>query len=430
MSLDFHKPLTAKKMKKRKELDALVSSDKLSAKYTSASSANGGVSGGVNHRLSASGNGGGAVGRKISRGAHQLLEESGSNSENEIPQGDMSGDGDVYAQLGERRFRRRQHATGCGSCGRNCVSFLGVCSFLLAVACIAGVAALAWMQMELKRELSLLRDQIQHAGEKESGVDGELIDVKNKVGALSTKEAADAKTLASLQTTMTETRQAVEEVKSSMTALKKSVASASELDNLPRELQSLKKEVATVGSNVASLRDETKKTASSVTELKTKVEALEKKVTSDAAKGGNVDALNDSVTEVKSAAEKLTRTVFGDGRGSGINSRLEALSTQMEELHGAVEEIRKARGNDASTDQSEKSAGGVATTQPTPVQQNIIISAQPHEVTGVVGETTTSSSPASEVASTSIVQRSNAKEELTHIKDTLAANRNKNPSTD
>ena len=161
--------------------------------------------------------------------------------------------------------------------------------------------------MELKRELSLLRDQIQHAGEKESGVDGELIDVKNKVGALSTKEAADAKTLASLQTTMTETRQAMEEVKSSMAALKTSVASASELDNLPRELQSLKKEVATVGSNVASLRDETKKTASSVTELKAEVDALEKKVASNVIGSATVNAMNDSVAEIKSTAEKLTR---------------------------------------------------------------------------------------------------------------------------
>ena len=107
MSLDFHKPLTAKKMKKRKELDALVSSDKLAAKYTSAAAANGGVSGSVNHRLSGGGSGGGAMGRKISRGAHQLLEESGSNSENEIPQGDMSGDGDVYAQV--RTWKKKCH---------------------------------------------------------------------------------------------------------------------------------------------------------------------------------------------------------------------------------------------------------------------------------------------------------------------------------
>ena len=96
MSLDFHKPLTAKKMKKRKELDALVSSEKLSTKYAS-STANGGVSGSVNHRVN--GVGGGAVGRKISRGSHQLLDESGSNSENEIQQGELSGDGEVYAQV-------------------------------------------------------------------------------------------------------------------------------------------------------------------------------------------------------------------------------------------------------------------------------------------------------------------------------------------
>ena len=101
MSLDFHKPLSTKKMKKRKELDALVSSEKLSTKYASGAT-NGGVSGSVNHRVngvSGVGNGG-AVGRKISRVSHQLLEESASNSENEQP-GEMSGDGEVYAQVME-----------------------------------------------------------------------------------------------------------------------------------------------------------------------------------------------------------------------------------------------------------------------------------------------------------------------------------------
>ena len=161
--------------------------------------------------------------------------------------------------------------------------------------------------MELKRELSFLREQIKHAGDKESGVDGELIDVKNKVGALSTKEAADAKTLATLQTAMSDNQKAVDEVKSSLAALKTSVASASELDNLPHELQSLKKEVATVGSNVASLRDETKKTASSVKELQTKVGDLGKKLAAHAVEGGVVKDMNTSVAEIKDTVEKLSR---------------------------------------------------------------------------------------------------------------------------
>ena len=110
MSLDFHKPLTAKKMKKRKELDAFVSSEKLSSKFGS-TAANGGVATGVNHRNNSAGNGvsgggGGGEGRKSSRQSHQLLEESASNSENEIPQGDISGDGELYAQVN----RRKKHA--------------------------------------------------------------------------------------------------------------------------------------------------------------------------------------------------------------------------------------------------------------------------------------------------------------------------------
>ena len=99
MTLDFHKPLTAKKMKKRKELDALVSSEKLSSKFGSAASSNGGggVAGGVSLRSGSGGSGGGGVGgRKSSRQSHQLLDESGTNSDNEMQQ---EGEGEVYAQV-------------------------------------------------------------------------------------------------------------------------------------------------------------------------------------------------------------------------------------------------------------------------------------------------------------------------------------------
>ena len=102
MSLDFHKPLTTtKKMRKRKELDALVSSEKLGSKYTVAAGPNGVVSANGNLRANGTGSGGGsgALGRKSSRHSHQLLEESGTNSENEIQQGELSGDGEVYAQV-------------------------------------------------------------------------------------------------------------------------------------------------------------------------------------------------------------------------------------------------------------------------------------------------------------------------------------------
>lgn len=103
MSLDFHKPLTStKKMKKRKELDALVSSEKLSSKFGSSAS-NGGVAGSVNHRGNTAKLGGGdgiGVGRKSNRQSqHQLLDESGTNSDNEMQQGEISGDGEVYAQV-------------------------------------------------------------------------------------------------------------------------------------------------------------------------------------------------------------------------------------------------------------------------------------------------------------------------------------------
>ena len=84
-------------MKKRKELDALVSSEKLASKFGSAAS-NGVVAAGVSLRSGSGGSGSGGVGRKSSRQSHQLLDESGTNSDNELQQ-ELSGEGEVYAQV-------------------------------------------------------------------------------------------------------------------------------------------------------------------------------------------------------------------------------------------------------------------------------------------------------------------------------------------
>ena len=79
-------------------------SSRCSRTRTAAAGANGVVSTNGNLRASSGGSGAsGAIGRKSSRHSHQLLEESGTNSENEIQQGELSGDGEVYAQVGEMR---------------------------------------------------------------------------------------------------------------------------------------------------------------------------------------------------------------------------------------------------------------------------------------------------------------------------------------
>jgi len=430
MSLDFHKPLTTtKKMRKRKELDALVSSEKLGSKYTAAAGANGVVSTNGNLRASSGGSGAsGAIGRKSSRHSHQLLEESGTNSENEIQQGELSGDGEVYAQVGERRFRRRQHASSaCGSCGRNCVSFLGVCSFLLAVACVVAVAALAWMQMELKRELSLFREQLRNAGESDRGVVGDLVGVKNRVEALAKAEEAEAKTLTDLEKSMTNDRKRVAEVEAGLAALKKSATSASDLANLPRELESLKKEVATVGGNVAARQEEAKATTAKIQELRAQDEAAAKKLTAlTAGATAGVKEINASLAEVKGKLDRLQSSVYGDDKVGGFGRQLEATKGRVDDLVRALEEIKEKSNEGVTTEKPTSPTSHAPTTQPTPVKRKIIISAQPHEVTGVVGETTTSSSPASEVASTSTVLQKGDK--LSRFESLLAANENKNHS--
>ena len=170
-----------------------------------------------------------------------------------------------------------------------------------------GYTALAWMQMELKRELSFLREQIQHGGEKDTSVDAELVKLTNILNAQKLKEKTDAETIGKIQASMTKERKEMEEMKSSLTALQKSVLSEQERQNLPQELQSLKKEVATVGSNVASLKDATKKTATTAKESAAKVAELEKKLASEAVQAAVVKDINASVDGLKAAVAKLTK---------------------------------------------------------------------------------------------------------------------------
>ena len=65
--------------------------------------------------------------------------------------------------------------------------------------------------------------------------------------------------------------------------------------------------MATVGSNVASLKDATKKTATTAKESAAKVAELEKKLASEAVQAAVVKDINVSVDGLKAAVAKLTK---------------------------------------------------------------------------------------------------------------------------
>lgn len=424
MSLDFHKPLTStKKMKKRKELDALVSSEKLSSKFGSSAS-NGGVAGSVNHRGNSAKLGGGdgiSVGRKSSRQSqHQLLDESGTNSDNEMQQGEISGDGEVYAQLGERRYRRRQHGASCSACGRNCISFLSVCSCLFTVACIIAVVAMTWMQMEMRRELSLVREQCHKADKSDSDIMGDLILAKNSVASLTAKVDADSKLIASLQMSTESDRKSLDDLSASVATLKTASTTTSGLDNLPRDLEGLKKEVATVGSNVESIRTDAKQSASKISDLETKNVEIEKKLSTLLIGSQGVKDLNESVVIFRDDLAKVKSALFGNEKLESVDQRLEAVGERINVLSKTVADLPKSSADEATTETATSTTIIARTTQPTPLKPKNIVSAQPHEVTGVVGETTTSSSPASELASTSVAHQAKPDDSFSNIESLLA----------
>lgn len=163
------------------------------------------------------------------------------------------------------------------------------------------------MQMEIRRELSLVREQCHKADKSDSDIMGDLILAKNSVASLTAKVDADNKLIASLQKSTASDRKSLEDLSTSVATLKSASTTNSGLDNLPRDLEALKKEVATVGSNVESIRTEAKESATKISDLETKNKEIDKKLSTLVIGSQGVKELNDSVVIFRGDLAKVKR---------------------------------------------------------------------------------------------------------------------------
>ncbi|TRY64633.1 hypothetical protein DNTS_004871 [Danionella cerebrum] len=202
-----------KRMKKRKELDALLGG----------------------------GGGGGRRSRPSSTSGHRLL-----RSEQHASEASESGSD-------EQSFR--DSGGGAAAAGRRCLSLCTpLCVCLLVMACVFCGTGLVWMHITLRQELESTkgRMQIMETAQKLWSQELQKLseELKNQQMKIQEMKNGERETMAKLN----QTHSRLGALDSSISRLKGNIRSAADLMALPHTLEELQKSVASIGSSVTSLQ--------------------------------------------------------------------------------------------------------------------------------------------------------------------------------
>lgn len=205
-----------KKMKKRKELNALIGL-------------------GDNKR------------KKTKKGSgHRLLRTEPPGSESES----SSEDDDFNSLNGGNNFGKRSYSQCCNVC-------YPLFLFIILAACVMACAGLIWMQIALKEDLDSLKEKL-HSMESSQKMSSSEIpkiseELKNEERKLDDFEKGD-KGLSKLWSNLTEMNRKITFLDSAFNHLKTSLKSSDNLNSLPMTVEELKKSVATIGSTLTSVQ--------------------------------------------------------------------------------------------------------------------------------------------------------------------------------
>lgn len=246
-----------KKMKKRKELNALIGL-------------------GENKR------------KKTKKGSgHRLLRTEPPGSESES----SSEDDEFNSMNGAATFGKRSYAQCCNVC-------YPLFLFIILAACVMACAGLIWMQIALKEDLDALKEKLHNMESSQKVSSSEIPklseDLKNKQRALDDIESGD-KGLGKLWSNLTEMNKKISLLDSAVSHLKANLKSAADLISLPTTVEELQKSVATIGSTLTSVQHD----------MKTMQDALEnqKKEDSDMKKTMDLTNLKKAVNEANKTEE-------------------------------------------------------------------------------------------------------------------------------
>lgn len=209
-----------KKMKKRKELNALIGL-------------------------------GDSKRKKTKKGTgHRLLRTEPPDSES-----DSSSDDDEFNNLSSgANFGKRSYTQCCTVC-------YPLFLFIILAACVMACAGLIWMQIALKEDLDSLKEKL-HSMESSQKVSSSEIpklseDLKNKERKLEDIENGD-KGLSKMWSNLTEMNRKISLLDSAVNHLKANLKSAADLISLPTTVEELQKSVATIGSTLTSVQHDVK----------------------------------------------------------------------------------------------------------------------------------------------------------------------------
>ncbi|XP_073417511.1 EF-hand calcium-binding domain-containing protein 14 isoform X2 [Dendrobates tinctorius] len=264
-------PIANKKMKKRKELNALI-----------------GLAGDGGRKKAKKGSG------------HRLL----LRTEPPASDSDTYTEEDEFSAQGEGRIR-------CGrwSILRCCRMCYPLCGFIVLAACVVTCIGLVWMQVVLKENIDALKEQFKamESAQRSSGQEipkiSESLMVKQR--RLEEIESGD-KGLNRLWDNITEMNNQIAFLTATVTQLKVSLKSASDRINLPKAMEELQKSVATLGSTLTSVHHDVETLQIAAEEQKKKVEALQSDVVVSEPSATSMS----SVLQVQVSLEDLNTTLL------------------------------------------------------------------------------------------------------------------------
>ncbi|XP_066445048.1 EF-hand calcium-binding domain-containing protein 14 isoform X1 [Eleutherodactylus coqui] len=291
-------PTPHKKMKKRKELNALI-----------------GLAGDGGRKKSKKGSG------------HRLLRTEPPASDS-----DTYTEEDEFTALGERGGR-------CGrwsalQCCRLCYP---LCGFIVLAACMVTCIGLVWMQVALKENIDALKEQfrtmesIQRNSIQEiPKINEDLLVKERRLEELVNGDQG----LNRLWTNLTEMNKQIALLTSAVNQLKTSLKSASDMINLPKTMEELQKSVATLGSTLTSVHHDVETLQTAAEEQKKKVEALQKDLVTFQLSGPGLSPLSQ---QIQNSLEDLNSSVLlyvrqNDLRLHNIDSIVSNISQRVSAL--------------------------------------------------------------------------------------------------
>lgn len=230
-------PLTPqKKMKKRKELNALIGL-------------------------------GDSKRKKPKKGSgHRLLRTEPPGTESE-----SSSEDEFNNMSSGANFGKRSYAQCCSIC-------YPLFLFIILAACVMACAGLIWMQMALKEDLDAMKEKLHSMDSSQKVSAGEIPklseDLRSKDRRLEDMESGD-RGLNRLWSNLTEINRKISLLDSAVTHLKANLKSASDLISLPTTVEELQKSVATIGSTLTSVQHDVKTLQTSLETQRDRSEQLQ-----------------------------------------------------------------------------------------------------------------------------------------------------------